>query len=170
MSEPGPKQLPIDQILAEMVEGLQPMLVNLPLFVAIRSGGVWIAEALHQRLGITDPLGHVDISFYRDDFSRLGLHPKVQNSSLPVSIDNRHVVLVDDILHSGRTARAALNELFAWGRPASVLLAVLVDRGNRELPLHADIVGQCLSLDSHEFIKVFPDGRLRYVSSDSKVD
>ncbi len=159
-----PKQLAVDQILAQMSAGLAPMLVDQsPLFVAICSGGVWVAEALHQRLGIADPLGHVDISFYRDDFSRMGLHPKVQSSSLPVEINNRHIVLVDDMLHTGRTVRAALNELFAWGRPASVILAVLIDRGRRELPLHADIVGQSLALDSNEFVKIFPDGHLRYV-------
>ncbi len=164
MTEKYPQQLPVEAMLTNMAESLQALLEMKPLFVAICSGGVWIAEALHQRLDVSEPLGLLDISFYRDDFSQVGLHPKVQSSSLPVAIENRHIVLVDDILHTGRTVRAALNELFAWGRPASVVLAVLIDRGKRELPLHAEIVGQTLSLNDNQFVKVYPDGKLTYIN------
>ena len=125
-----------------------------PLMVGIHSGGHWVAQVLHARLKLSEPLGAIDISFYRDDFSRIGLHPQVQPSKLPVSVDDRTVVLVDDVLHTGRTIRAALNELFDYGRPQRVILAVLVDRGGRELPIAADLVGQHLDdLDTHEHVK-----------------
>lgn len=112
-----------------------------PALVGIHTGGVWVAERLHQRLGIATPLGRLDISFYRDDFSRIGVNPQVRPSELPFDVDNRHLVLIDDVLYTGRTIRAALNELFDYGRPASVLLAVLIDRGGRELPIQANVVG-----------------------------
>lgn len=117
-----------------------------PALVGIHTGGVWVAERLRQRLGIATPLGQLDISFYRDDFSRIGVNPQVRPSELPFDVDNRHVVLIDDVLYTGRTIRAALNELFDYGRPASVLLAVLVDRGGRDLPIEANVIGTRLKL------------------------
>ncbi|NJM13080.1 MAG: bifunctional pyr operon transcriptional regulator/uracil phosphoribosyltransferase PyrR [Synechococcaceae cyanobacterium SM1_2_3] len=125
-----------------------------PALVGIHTGGVWIAERLRQRLDIATPLGQLDISFYRDDFSRIGLHPQVRLSELPFDVDNRHLVLIDDVLHTGRTARAALNELFDYGRPASVLLAVLVDRGGRELPIEAHVAGSRLELPADQQIEL----------------
>lgn len=137
---------PVESLLGGMADSLRLLLAQRriadPLMIGIHSGGVWVAEALHRRLGLKEPLGALDISFYRDDFSRIGLHPQVRPSSLPFTIDGRHVVLVDDVLFSGRTVRAALNEIFDFGRPASVLLAVLVDRGGRELPIEAQVVGK----------------------------
>jgi pyrimidine operon attenuation protein/uracil phosphoribosyltransferase len=112
-----------------------------PLMVGIRTGGVWVAERLHQELGLEEPLGTLDISFYRDDFTRIGMNPEVHPSDLPIPVDDRHIVLVDDVLHTGRTIRAALNEIFDYGRPASIILATLVDRPGRELPIQPDIVG-----------------------------
>ena len=117
-----------------------------PALVGIHTGGVWVAERLHQQLGVTTSLGRLDISFYRDDFSRIGVNPQVRPSDLPFDVDGRHLVLIDDVLYTGRTVRAALNELFDYGRPASVLLAVLVDRGGRELPIEAHVVGARLKL------------------------
>lgn len=157
-----PERLPVETIVADMAQAIKPMLGTSPLFVAICNGGVWIAEHLHNQLDISEPLGYVDISFYRDDFSRVGLNPKVNTSSLPVAIDGRHIILIDDILNTGRTVRAALNELFAWGRPASVVLAVLVDRQGRELPFCADIVGHRIDLETNQFVKVLPSGELTY--------
>lgn len=109
--------------------------------VGIHTGGVWIAQGLHRRLGINRPMGALDITYYRDDLTRGGLHPHIRPSHLPWSVDNELVILVDDVLHTGRTVRAALNEIFDFGRPAKVLLAVLIDRGDHELPIAADIVG-----------------------------
>jgi len=124
-----------------------------PLMVGVHTGGVWIARELHTLLGIEDPLGTLNINFYRDDFTRIGMHPMVTPSEL-FSVDDRHVVLIDDVLHTGRTIRAALNEIFDWGRPASVTLGVLVERPGREIPIQADAIGEQLSLSGHEHVKL----------------
>lgn len=123
-----------------------------PLMIGIRTGGVWIAKMLHQELGLADPLGTLDISFYRDDFTRIGMNPEVHPCDLPVSVDDRHIILVDDVLQTGRTIRAALNEIFDYGRPSSVMLVTLVDRGGRELPIQPDVVGLKPSLDPNQHI------------------
>ncbi len=132
-----------------------------PAMVGIHSGGVWIAQQLHARMAISEPLGSLDISFYRDDFTRIGINPVVQPSRLPFSIDNRHIILVDDVLHTGRTIRAALNELFDYGRPASIMLAVLIERSGRELPIAADVVGAHVETGSNEHIKLTGPDPLR---------
>lgn len=115
------------------------------LMIGVRTGGVWVAERLRPRFDC--PLGRLNISFYRDDFSRIGVHPTVTPSCLSFRLEDRHVVLVDDFLYTGRTVRAALNEIFDYGRPATVTLAVLFDREGRELPIQADVVGHSLTLD-----------------------
>ena len=125
-----------------------------PVLVGIHTGGVWIAERLRQQLGIAAPLGQLDVSFYRDDFNRIGVHRRVRPSELPFDVDGRHLVLVDDVLSTGRTIRAALNELFDYGRPASVLLAVLVDRGGRELPIEAHVVGARLKVSVDQEVQL----------------
>ncbi|OOY39377.1 bifunctional pyr operon transcriptional regulator/uracil phosphoribosyltransferase, partial [Solemya velum gill symbiont] len=96
----------------------------------------------------------LDIAFYRDDFSQIGLNPEVKPSQISFDIDGRHILLVDDVIHTGRTIRAALNEIFDYGRPASVTLAALVDRDGRELPVQADIIGLEVTLTSNEQIKL----------------
>jgi pyrimidine operon attenuation protein / uracil phosphoribosyltransferase len=135
----------IEVAINRMGETLQAKLTERgildPIMVGIHTGGVWIAERLHRALSLPEPLGVLDISFYRDDFSRIGLHPQVRPSDLPVEVNDRHIILVDDVLQTGRTIRAALNILFDYGRPASVMLAVLVRRGGRELPIAADATG-----------------------------
>jgi pyrimidine operon attenuation protein/uracil phosphoribosyltransferase len=115
---------------------------------------VWVATQLHQQLKITEPLATLDISFYRDDFSRIGMNPKVKPSQLPPDVEDRHIILVDDVIHTGRTIRAAMNELFDSGRPASIILVCLIDRSGRELPLQADIIGQHIQLEDGEHIKL----------------
>lgn len=125
-----------------------------PLMIGIHTGGVWVAERLHTLLGLHQPLGTLDISFYRDDFTRIGLHPQVKTSNLPVTVEDRHIILVDDVLHTGRTIRAALNEIFDYGRPASVMLAVLVDRPGRELPIAADVIGLSKDLEPDQQLKL----------------
>ena len=138
----------------QLADLIRPQLHRQPALVGIHSGGVWIAERLHQRLEIHAPLGRLDISFYRDDFSRLGVNPQVRPSELPCDIDGRHLVLVDDVLYTGRTVRAALNELFDYGRPASVLLAVLVDRSGRELPIEANVIGTRMKLSAGQHVQL----------------
>ena len=146
----GDTELLIDAMAGQLRDLLTERGIADPVLVGIHTGGVWIAERLRQRLGITAPLGQLDVSFYRDDFSRVGVNPHIRPSELPFDIEGRHLVLVDDVLNTGRTVRAALNELFDYGRPASVLLAVLVDRGGRQLPIEANVVGARLSLTADQ--------------------
>ncbi len=114
--------------------------------VGIYSGGAWLAERLARDCRIQHPVGYIDVSFYRDDYAKKGLHAEVKPSLIPFSVDGTCIILVDDVLYTGRTMRAAINELFDYGRPAKVLLASLVDRGGRELPYAADFVAQSLVL------------------------
>ncbi len=123
-------------------------------FIGIRTGGVWVAQALLAELGRKEELGTLDVSFYRDDFTRSGLHPQVRPSELPFEIDGQHLVLIDDVLMSGRTIRAALNELFDYGRPASVTLVCLLDLDARELPIRPDVVGSTLFLPAGQRVKL----------------
>ena len=150
--------LNVDQLLDNLQSETEQLLDNLgieqPLIIGIHTGGIWVAERLHAALGITSKMGILDISFYRDDFSRLGLNPQVKPSQLPLDITDQHIVLVDDVLYTGRTVRAAMNELFDYGRPASVQLAVLVDRGGRELPICAAVAGKRIDLPSNQQIKL----------------
>jgi len=147
-----------DELLAQLAQQTQALLENEaidnPLMVGIQTGGVWVATKLHQQLSIQEPLATLDISFYRDDFSRIGMNPRVKPSSLPPEIEDRHIILVDDVLHTGRTIRAAMNELFDYGRPASITLVCLIDRSGRELPMQADIVGERIELNEGEHIKL----------------
>ncbi|MCP4184337.1 MAG: bifunctional pyr operon transcriptional regulator/uracil phosphoribosyltransferase PyrR [Hyphomicrobiales bacterium] len=124
------------------------------LIIGIHSGGAWIAQHLHQTLGNTQQIGMLDISFYRDDFTQIGLNPQVKSSDLPDSIEGRDIILVDDVLHSGRTIRAAMNELFDYGRPKSISLAVLLDREGRQLPIQADVCGMNIHLAPHQQVKL----------------
>jgi pyrimidine operon attenuation protein/uracil phosphoribosyltransferase len=144
----------IDTMADRLAELLESTGRRNPAMVGIHTGGVWIAGLLHARLGISEPLGSLDISFYRDDFTRIGMNPVVKPSQLPFGIDDRHIILVDDVLHTGRTIRAALNELFDYGRPASIMLATLIERDGRELPIEANVVGQHIKLRDDEHIKL----------------
>ena len=147
-----------EQLLPEMVAALEQHLIDRniqePRFIGIRTGGVWVAQALLAASGQNEPLGILDVSFYRDDFTQKGLHPQVQPSELPFEIEGQHLVLIDDVLMSGRTIRAALNELFDYGRPASVTLVCLLDLNARELPIRPDVVGATLSLAPEQRIKL----------------
>src|SRR5699024_1631495 len=105
----------IDRIADGLPELLQKRGVERPVMIGIHTGGVWVAKRLHRQLALDEPLGTLDISFYRDDFSRIGMNPQVKPSQLPFDVDDRHVILVDDVLYTGRTVRAALNEIFDWG-------------------------------------------------------
>ncbi len=152
--------LDIDTAMTRMVEELRPRLKNDPLMVGIHTGGVWVAERLHRLLEFKEPLGTLDISFYRDDFTRIGMNPQVRTSHLPVNVENRHLILVDDVLHTGRTIRAALNEIFDYGRPASVTLACLIERGGRELPIEPQVVGEHVKLGKNQHVKLLGPDKL----------
>ena len=152
------ENIDIEELLTGMTKAIQAHSgennYDQPLMIGIKRGGAWIAKRLHEQLGLTEPLGKLNIAFYRDDFSTLGMHPEVSPSQLPVDIVDRHVILVDDVLFTGRTIRAAMNEIFDYGRPASITMAVLIERGGRELPIHADIVGKTITLDEGEHVKL----------------
>ena len=147
-----------DQLLEKLATDLENILeqrgIKNPVMVGIHTGGAWVAERLHQKLKLQQPLATLDISFYRDDFSRIGMNPQVKTSKLPPQVEDCHIVLVDDVLQTGRTIRAAMNELFDYGRPASITLACLIERSGREIPIQADVTGQVLELNNDEEIKL----------------
>ena len=142
----------IDQMAVELKQQLD--IDEQTAMVGIRTGGVWIAQRLHRVLEIKPPLGALDISFYRDDFTRIGMNPQVKPSDLPFTLDDRDIILVDDVLHTGRTIRAAMNEMFDYGRPASIVLVTLVERSGRELPIQANVVGLHMALGRGEHVKL----------------
>ena len=146
-------------MLERMQQQLTPVYEVDPdlVMIGIKTGGVLVGSALHSALGITTPLGELNISFYRDDFSTVGLHPVVGPSQLPASIDGKHIVLVDDVLSTGRTVRAAMNEIFDFGRPSRITLAVLVQRDGHELPIRADVIGESMNLSDSAHIQLSAD-------------
>lgn len=146
----------VDAALAALTAQVEPLIADNPdaVIVGVETGGAWLGERLHAHFELASPLCSINISFYRDDFSMVGLHPSVGPSHIPADIDGKTVILVDDVLYTGRTVRAALNELFDYGRPSAVKLAVLVDRGARELPFAPDAVGLKLDLDRERQIKL----------------
>ena len=148
----------IEKLIAQMADQLRKFLKDNgrsdPVITGIHTGGTWIAERLRVLLGIETPVGELNIAFYRDDFSRIGMHPHVTPTSLPFEVEDRHVILVDDVLYTGRTIRAAMNEIFDFGRPASICLAVLVERSGRELPVEPQVTGKTLKLKDTEHVKL----------------
>jgi pyrimidine operon attenuation protein/uracil phosphoribosyltransferase len=152
-SLPNPAEL-ISQMAIDLNAHLNKRGISEPRFIGIRTGGVWVAQALLEALNSQSPLGTLDVSFYRDDFSQNGLHPQVRPSELPFEIEGQHLVLIDDVLMSGRTIRAALNELFDYGRPASVTLVSLLDLDAAELPIRPNVTGATLDLSPNERVKL----------------
>jgi pyrimidine operon attenuation protein/uracil phosphoribosyltransferase len=134
-----------EQIYADLLANLTRGLDYHAHLVGIHSGGAWLAERLARELPGEHPLGFLDVSFYRDDYEQRGLKPHVKRSEIPFDVEGKRILLVDDVLFTGRSVRAALNELFDYGRPDAVELAVLVDRGGRELPVEAQYVGTRLA-------------------------
>jgi pyrimidine operon attenuation protein / uracil phosphoribosyltransferase len=153
---------------AQLAELIRPQLQPNTLLVGIHSGGAWIARRLNELLGLPGEIGLIDVSFYRDDFGAKGLHPQVKPTSIPFAVEGRSLILVDDVLYTGRTTRAAINELFDYGRPASIQLAVLADRGGRELPICAQFCTWHPVMAASEEIVLEPDdaGRLHWRRAD----
>lgn len=144
----------LDRLEAELRAEITRRGLAEPAMIGIHSGGAWIAQQLHARLGLPEPLGLLDISFYRDDFSEIGMHPQVKPSLLPFRVNNRNLLLIDDVIHTGRTVRAALNEIFDYGRPAQVVLGVLLERNGRQIPIRPDCKGGSLDLEPGRRIKL----------------
>lgn len=153
---------------AQLAELIRPRLQPTTLLVGIHSGGAWIARRLNELLGLSGEIGLIDVSFYRDDYGAKGLHPQIKPTSIPFDVEGRSLILVDDVLYTGRTTRAAINELFDYGRPASIELAVLADRGGRELPISAQYCAWFPELGPREELVLEPDadGRLRWRRAD----
>ncbi len=135
--------------LAERVRGGLPGAGNIAI-AGIYSGGAWVAERLAADLNVQQPVGYIDVSFYRDDYAEKGLPAEVKPTSVPFNVEGATILLVDDVLYTGRTTRAAINELFDYGRPARIMLAALIDRGGRELPVAADFVAETVCLDKNQ--------------------
>jgi len=121
-----------------------------------------VSREITPRSEVYSSFGALDVSFYRDDFREIGLHPQVKPSDIPFEVEGRHIILIDDVLYTGRTIRAAINELFDYGRPASIRLAALVDRGEREMPIAANYVGADIILPEDKMLALERgnDGRL----------
>lgn len=132
--------LPNAETLFEtFAERIKPLIQPNTAIVGIHSGGAWLAERLLPMLDKDLAHGTLDVSFYRDDFNERGLHSETKPSQIPFDVQDKHIILIDDVFYTGRTIRAAMNELFDYGRPASITLAVMVNRGGRELPIAPQI-------------------------------
>lgn len=130
-----------EELCEKLAAELKPRIGPKSAMVGLYTGGAWLAERLHALLGMKTPLGLMDIAFYRDDYAARGLKHDPKRTKIPFDVNGAELLLVDDVLYSGRTVRAAMNEIFDYGRPASIALAVLVDRGGRQLPICAQHVG-----------------------------
>lgn len=136
MQLPNPETL-LEELTAKIGDSIQPDTA----IVGIHSGGVWIMNRVLTRIKQTLPYGTLDAALYRDDFSQRGLKDELQPANIPFDVKDKHIILIDDIFYTGRTTRAAINELFDYGRPASISLAVLINRGGAQLPIKPQIVG-----------------------------
>jgi pyrimidine operon attenuation protein/uracil phosphoribosyltransferase len=148
----------------QLLQNLQSLLSPQAHLVGITSGGAWLAERLHNDLLRQAPLGIVSSSLHRDDFSQRGMADSVA-TKLPFEVEGAVIWLIDDVLFTGRTIRAVVNELFDYGRPKEVHLAVLVDRGGRELPVQADVAAARISLPSHQSLRLTRDAQGQFAFS-----
>jgi len=158
--------LDAEALYREVLRGMQQLLATYdrpPRLVGVASGGVWLAERLRADLGLTDDIGTLSSAMHRDDFSQRGLSASGQ-TVLPFDVNGAHLIVLDDVLYTGRTIRAILNELFDYGRPASVKLVVLVDRGDRELPIQADFAAARMALPASQSLALArsDDGRFSF--------
>lgn len=160
MTDPKPDAEALYAQLAQQVQAGLAGTAKLAI-VGIYSGGAWLADRLAALMGVTD-IGYIDVSFYRDDYAKKGLHAEVKPSRVPFDVQGATILLVDDVLYTGRTTRAAINTLFDYGRPAKIMLAALVDRGGRQLPVAADFVACDIALPPNQQLVLHraDDGRL----------
>jgi pyrimidine operon attenuation protein/uracil phosphoribosyltransferase len=149
--------LDAEALYRELQRGVQQLLTPQSRLVGITSGGAWLAERLQRDLALTGTAGVISSSMHRDDFAKRGLSGAGQQTQLHFDVNDSHIVLLDDVLYTGRTIRAVLNELFDYGRPAQVQLAVLVDRGGRELPVQADYAAARVSLPPSQSLELARD-------------
>jgi len=145
-----------------LLAGVRGLLQPEGVLVGIWSGGAWLAERLQRDRGLPGEAGVISSALHRDDFSRRGMTAGADHTRLPFEIEGRHIVLIDDVLYTGRTIRAAINELYDFGRPASIALAVLVDRGGRELPIEAGCAVATIALPASERLSLARDDAGRF--------
>jgi pyrimidine operon attenuation protein/uracil phosphoribosyltransferase len=155
---------PAAELLRRLADAMRPDVNSATVLVGIHTGGVWIAQWLHKTLDLSSQLGSIDVSYHRDDHHLGGGRNGGRASQLPFDVEGAHIVIVDDVLHTGRTIRAAMNELFDYGRPARIDLAVLVDRGGRELPVAATWCAGAISLPPSQSLDLArgDDGELMF--------
>ena len=153
-----------EALLPKLAAELAPRIGASSAMVGLYTGGAWVAERLHQALTPNIPCAFLDVSYYRDDYDARGLKRDVKRSEIPFEVEERDLILVDDVLYTGRTIRAALNEIFDYGRPANVKLAALVDRGGRQLPIAPQFLGGTIALGPGQSIALKRDaaGKLRF--------
>ncbi|HEY4959097.1 MAG TPA: bifunctional pyr operon transcriptional regulator/uracil phosphoribosyltransferase PyrR [Caldimonas sp.] len=154
--------LDAEALYAKLLSGVRKLMKPGGLLVGIWSGGAWLAERVQRDLGLDGAPGVISSALHRDDFSQRGLSAGADHTRLPFEIEGRHIVLVDDVLYTGRTIRAAVNELYDFGRPASVALAVLVDRGGRELPIAAAFAAATIALAPPQRLSLARDDRGKF--------
>ena len=157
----GSLALDAEALYLELRRGVQALLTTNTRLVGVTSGGAWLAERLQRDLKLPGEAGAISSSMHRDDFDRRGLAKSAQ-TRLPFTVEDAHVLLLDDVLYTGRTLRAVLNELFDYGRPANVQLAVLVDRGGRELPVQADFAAARVALPATQLLALARDDQGRF--------
>jgi pyrimidine operon attenuation protein/uracil phosphoribosyltransferase len=150
-------KLDAEALYADLLAGVRGMLQADSVLVGIWSGGAWLAERLQRDLKLAGEHGVISSALHRDDFGSRGLSGGADHTKLPFEVDGRHILLIDDVLFTGRTTRAVVNELFDFGRPASVLLAVLVDRGGRELPIHPSYSAARIALPKEQRLSLARD-------------
>lgn len=156
-------QLDAEPMIAVLADKIGDLPVDTAI-IGIHTGGAWVAERLHRLLGGKHALGSLAVTLHRDDFASRGLHPQKKSTEIDFAIDGRKILLVDDVIHTGRSLRAALNEIFDFGRPAAVKLACLVDRGGREMPFHPDYAAMTMALEADQELELTQaaNGTLRF--------
>jgi len=152
MQLPNPEDL-LAKVSAQVADLIQADTA----IIGIHSGGVWMMERILSDIEQTVPHGTLDASLYRDDFAQRGLKEELQPANIPFDVKDKHIILIDDIFYTGRTTRAAINELFDYGRPASITLAVLINRGGAQLPIQPNIVGAALLLKPEQRFQLAQD-------------
>jgi pyrimidine operon attenuation protein/uracil phosphoribosyltransferase len=164
----GALTLDAEALYRELVRGVRNLRGDATRLVGVTSGGAWLAERLHQDLGLEGAPGVISSAMHRDDFARRGMTTSAQ-TKLDFDVNGARILLLDDVLYTGRTLRAVLNELFDYGRPASVQLAVLVDRGGRELPVQADFAAARVALPATQSLALAREegGRFRFQVEDA---
>ncbi len=159
---PGVLMLDAEALYRELLRGVRALMTADTRLVGVTSGGAWLAERLQADLGLPGKAGAISSAMHRDDFASRGMAGAGQQTQLPFDVNHAHIILLDDVLYTGRTIRAVLNELFDYGRPASVQLAVLVDRGGRELPVQADLAAARVALPASQSLSLARDGQGRF--------